>query len=136
MKAEQATAFLRANHRAVMVTRHPDGRPQTSPVLVAVDDAGRVLVSTREGAVKVRNLLRDPRVTFCVTADRFFGDWVQIDGHAEVVRLPEALDVLVDYYRRVSGEHSDWDDYRAAMQRDRRVVVRVAITHAGPDVHG
>lgn len=136
MEFQRATAFLRANHRAVMVTRHADGRPQTSPVLVAVDDDGRVLVSTREGAVKVRNLLRDPRVTFCVTTDRFFGDWVQIDGEAEVVRLPEALDVLIDYYRRISGEHSDWDDYRAAMQRDKRVAVRVTITHAGPDKHG
>ncbi|MFV2020011.1 PPOX class F420-dependent oxidoreductase [Micromonospora sp. LOL_023] len=136
MEFERATTFMRANHRAVMVTHHADGRPQTSPVLVAVDDVGRVLVSTREGAVKVRNLLRDPRVTFCVTTDRFFGDWVQIDGKAEVVRLPEALDVLVDYYRRISGEHSDWDDYRAAMQRDRRVAIRVTITNAGPDLHG
>lgn len=136
MEFERAAAFLRTNHRAVMITRHADGRLQTSPVLVAVDDEGRVLVSTREGAAKVRNLRRDPQVTFCVTTDRFFGDWVQIDGTAEVVALPDALDVLIDYYRRISGEHPDWDDYRAAMRRDRRVAVRVTVTHAGPDTHG
>ncbi|MFY1698378.1 PPOX class F420-dependent oxidoreductase [Solwaraspora sp. WMMA2101] len=136
MELDRATAFLRTNHRAVMITRHADGRWQTSPVLVAVDDDGRVLVSTREGAAKVRNLRRDPQVTFCVTTDRFFGDWVQIDGTAEVVALPDALDVLIHYYRRISGEHSDWDDYRAAMRRDKRVAVRVTVTHAGPDTHG
>ncbi|MDG4764341.1 PPOX class F420-dependent oxidoreductase [Solwaraspora sp. WMMD406] len=136
MDIEQVRDFLRTNHRAVMVTRHPDGGLQTSPVLATVDDEGRVLVSTRQTAVKVRNLLRDPRVTFCVTTDRFFGDWVQIDGQAEVVPLPDALDPLVDYYRRISGEHPDWDDYRAAMQREGRVAVRVTVTHAGPDHHG
>ncbi|MFY1636673.1 PPOX class F420-dependent oxidoreductase [Solwaraspora sp. WMMB335] len=136
MDVDRVRDFLQDNHRAVMVTRHPDGRTQTSPVLVAVDDAGRVLVSTRETATKVRNLANDPRVTFCVTTDRFFGQWVQIDGEAEVVRLPDALDLLVDYYRRISGEHPDWDDYRAAMRRDKRVAVRTTITHAGPDRHG
>jgi PPOX class probable F420-dependent enzyme len=119
-----------------MVTRHADGRLQTSPVVCAVDDAGRVLVSTRETAAKTRNLLRDPHVTFCVIADAFFGEWVQIDGEAEVIHLPEAMDQLVDYYRRISGEHPDWDDYRASMERDRRVIVRTTITRAGPDVHG
>jgi len=136
MDIDRAREFLRDNHRAVLVTRHPDGRAQTSPVLVVADGAGRVLVSTRETAVKVHNLLRDPRVTCCVTTDRFFGDWVQLDGEAEVLHLPEALEPLVDYYRRLSGEHPDWDDYRAAMRRDRRVLVRVTVTRAGPDQHG
>jgi PPOX class probable F420-dependent enzyme len=119
-----------------MVTRHADGRPQTSPVLCTVDDAGRILVSTRETAAKTRNLLRDPNVTFCVTTDAFFGEWIQIDGEAEVIHLPEAMDQLVDYYRKISGEHPDWDDYRASMERDRRVIVRTTIIRAGPDVHG
>ena len=119
-----------------MVTHHPSGRLQTSPVLVTVDDAGRAVVSTRETARKVRNLAGDPRVSLCVMTDRFFGQWVQVDGEAEIVRLPEAMDLLVDYYRSVSGEHSDWDDYRAAMQRERRVVVQIPITRAGPDRHG
>jgi PPOX class probable F420-dependent enzyme len=133
---DRARDFIGEHHRAVMVTHHADGRPQTSPVLCAVDDAGRIIVSTRETAAKTRNLLRDPRVSFCVMTDAFFGEWAQVDGEAEIVRLPDAMEPLVDYYRKISGEHSDWDDYRAAMQRDRRVLVRVAITRAGPDVHG
>jgi PPOX class probable F420-dependent enzyme len=119
-----------------MVTRHADGRPQTSPVICAVDDKGRIIVSTRETAAKTRNLLRDPRVTFCLFTDAFFGEWTQIDGEAEIVHLPEAMEPLVDYYRMLSGEHPDWDEYRESMTRDRRVLVRVTITHAGPDVHG
>jgi PPOX class probable F420-dependent enzyme len=119
-----------------MVTFHPDGRPQTSPVTCGVDDAGRVIVSTRETAAKARNLRADPRVLLCVFTDAFFGDWVQIEGEAQIVHLPEAMEPLVEYYRGVSGEHPDWDDYRAAMERDRRVLVRVTLTHAGPDVHG
>lgn len=136
MELDRARDFLSKHHRAVMVTWHADGRPQLSPVLCAVDDAGRVIVSTRATAVKTRNLARDPRVAFCVMTDVFFGDWIQIDGTAEVVRLPEAMDLLVDYYRRVGGEHPDWDDYRAAMEREQRVLVRTTITRAGPDVHG
>jgi PPOX class probable F420-dependent enzyme len=133
---EQAREFIGKHHRAVMVTRHADGRPQTSPVLCAVDAAGRVVVSTRETAAKIRNLRRDPHVTFCVLNDAFFGEWMQVEGEAEVVRLPAAMEPLIDYYRRLSGEHPDWDDYRSSMERDRRVLVRVSITHAGPDVHG
>src|SRR5262245_45585826 len=106
-----------------MITRHPDGRLQTSPVTCAVDDAGKIVVSTRETAAKVRNLLRDPQMTLCVFTDAFFGEWAQVDGTAEVVHLPEAMEPLVDYYRSVSGEHPNWDEYREAMNRDRRVLV-------------
>ncbi|HEY7485075.1 MAG TPA: PPOX class F420-dependent oxidoreductase [Streptosporangiaceae bacterium] len=136
MDVEQAREFLRKNHRAVLVTYHRDGRPQLTPVTVGVDDTGRAIISTRETAVKVRNLLRDPRASLCVMNDGFYGDWVQVDGEAEIVHLPEAMEELVDYYRRIAGEHPDWGDYRAAMERDRRVLVRITLTHAGPDFHG
>ena len=89
-----------------------DGRPQLSPVTACVDDEGRILISTRETAIKTRNLARDPRASLCVLNDGFFGEWVQAEGTAEIVHLPEAMDLLVDYYRRISGEHPDWDDYR------------------------
>jgi PPOX class probable F420-dependent enzyme len=131
-----ARDFAREHHRAIMVTRHADGRLQTSPVTCGVDDEGRLVVSTRETAAKTRNLLRDPHVTLCLFTDAFFGEWVQIDGEAEVVQLPDAMEPLIDYYRSISGEHPDWDDYRKAMQSERRVLVRVTITRAGPDVHG
>jgi PPOX class probable F420-dependent enzyme len=133
---ESASDFLRTHHRAVLATMRGDGRPQLSPVTAAVDDVGRVLVSTRETAMKVRNLRRDPRISLCVLSDGFFGDWVQVEGMAEIIPLPTAMELLVDYYRRVAGEHPDWTDYRAAMERDRRVIVRLTITRAGPNVSG
>jgi PPOX class probable F420-dependent enzyme len=136
MDLDRATEFLRANHRAVLATFRRDGRPQLSPVTCAVDDEGRVLVSTREPAMKTRNLRRDPRVSLCVMNDGFFGGWVGVEGDAEIITLPDAMDQLVDYYRRISGEHPDWDDYRAAMARDQRVILRISITRAGPDVSG
>jgi PPOX class probable F420-dependent enzyme len=136
VETERAAEFLRSHHRAVLATTRGDGRPQLSPVVVAVDEDGRALISTRETAVKTKNLARDPRASLCVMNDRFFGDWIQAEGTAEIIHLPEALDLLVDYYRKISGEHPDWDDYRAAMHRDRRVIVRITITRAGPDVSG
>jgi PPOX class probable F420-dependent enzyme len=132
----RAADFLRAHHRAVLATSRSDGMPQLSPVTCAVDDEGLVLISTRETAVKTKNLRRRPRASLCVFTDTFFGEWVQVEGNAEVISLPDAMDLLVDYYRRVSGEHPEWDDYRAAMIRDRRVIVRITITRAGPDVSG
>jgi PPOX class probable F420-dependent enzyme len=131
-----ALDFVRSNPRAVLVTRRRDGRPQTSPVTAAVADGGTLVVSSRETAMKVKNLERDPAASVCVLSDAFFGPWVQVDGTVEVVRLPEAMDGLVDYYRRLSGEHPDWDDYRAAMERERRVLLRLAVTAAGPDRAG
>ncbi len=136
MDINRATAFLRVHHRAVLATARADGRPQLSPVTVTADEAGLVLISTRETAVKTKNIARDPRVSLCVLTDAFFGEWIQVEGTAEIIHLPAALDLLVDYYRRISGEHPDWDDYRAAMHRDRRVMVRVTITRAGPDQSG
>jgi PPOX class probable F420-dependent enzyme len=132
----KAADFLRAHHRAVLATSRSDGRPQLSPVTCTVDDEGRVMISTRETAIKTKNLRQRPQASLCVFTDSFFGEWVQIEGDVEVIPLPEAMDLLIDYYRRASGEHQDWDDYRAAMVRDRRVIVRITITRAGPDVSG
>lgn len=134
MTPDEAREFLRAHHRAVMATVRADGRPQLSPVLAVVDDAGRVVVSTRSRSVKVRNLRRDPHVALCLLEDGFYGTWAQVEGTVEIVELPEAMDLLVDYYRRASGEHPDWDDYRAAMRAEGRVVVRFEIERAGPAV--
>ena len=136
MDPQRAREFLRVHHHAVLATIRKDGRPQLSPVTAAVDAEGRVLISTRETAVKAKNLARDPRASLCLLNDGFFGEWVQAEGNAEIVYLPEAMDLLVDYYRRVSGEHPDWDDYREAMRRERRVIVRITITRAGPDTSG
>ncbi len=136
MNLDDARAFVREHHRAVLSTTRDDGSAQLSPVLVAVDDEGRLVVSTRTGALKTRNLRRRPTASLLVLDDGFFGDWVQVDGDVEIVELPQALEPLVDYYRRLSGEHPDWDEYRAAMARDQRVLLRVTPVRAGPDVSG
>jgi len=136
MDTGRAADFLRAHHRAVLATSRSDGRPQLSPVTCTVDDENRVLISTRETALKTRNLRRRPQASLCVFTDNFFGEWVQVEGDVEIIPLPDAMDLLVEYYRRISGEHPDWDDYRAAMVRDQRVIVRVTITRAGPDASG
>jgi PPOX class probable F420-dependent enzyme len=136
VSAQRAQQFLRAHHQAVLATTRADGRPQMSPVLCAVDAEGRILISTRETAVKTRNLRRDPFASICAFTERFFGSWIQAEGPAEVISLPDAMDLLIDYYRLVSGEHPDWSDYRAAMVRDRRVIVRVTISRVGPTISG
>ena len=136
MDLEAARDFIRNNHRAVMTTRRGNGDPQMSPIVCNIDARGRVAVSTRETALKVANLRLDPRVSLCVVNDGFFGDWIQVDGTAKVVSLPDAMELLVEYYRSLAGEHPDWDDYRAAMERERRVLVRIDIERAGPDRSG
>jgi PPOX class probable F420-dependent enzyme len=136
MDIDEARAFIRTNHRAILATQRKDGRAQMSPVAVALDDQGRAVISSREPAVKVKNLRRDPYASLCLLNDGFFGDWAQAEGPAEVVSLPDAMEPLVEYYRAISGEHPDWDDYRAAMEREQRVVIRVTIERAGPTVSG
>jgi PPOX class probable F420-dependent enzyme len=135
MDLDKARDFIRSNHSAVLATFRSDGRPQMSPVGAAVDGEGRVIISSRETAYKVKNLRRDPRVSVLVTKAGSW-DWVQVDGTASVLSLPEAMEPLVEYYRLSAGEHPDWDDYRAAMERERRLLVRVDIERAGPDRSG
>jgi PPOX class probable F420-dependent enzyme len=136
MDIPEALEFVRHNHNAVLATARGDGSPQLSPITAGVDDAGRIVVSTRETAVKTRNLRRDPRAVLCVVTQRFYGPWVQITGTAEILSLPAAMEGLVDYYRGISGEHPDWDEYREAMRSEQRVLVRITPTAAGPNVSG
>ncbi len=137
MDLDEARAVVAEQHHAVLTTLRRDGTPQMSPVAATVDAAGRVVVSSRKTAFKVRNLRRDPRAWLCVLPDGFYGGrWIQVGGSVRIVELPEAMEGLVDYYRRVSGEHPDWDDYRAAMEHDQRVLLQVELTSAGPDREG
>ena len=136
MDITEAIELARASHHTVLATRRADGRPQLSPVVSAVDDGGHVLISTREPAAKVRNLRRDPQASLCVLPDGFFGQWAQLDGTTEIVPLPEAMELLELIYRQVSGEHPDWDEFRQAMVQQRRVVLRVTVTAAGPTYSG
>src|SRR5262245_27736898 len=136
MNLDEARDVIRTQHRAVLCTLRAAGTPQMSAVTANVDDDGWIVVSTRQTAYKVRNLRRDPRAWLCVFPDQFYGRWVQVDGRVTIVELPEAMEPLVDYYRRTAGEHPDWDDYRAAMEREQRVLLRMDITRAGPDRTG
>ena len=127
---------MRHNHRAVLATRFPSGRIQQTPVLVNVDAEGRAIISSRETAYKTRNLRRDPWAQVCVFNDGFYGDWLWVEGRAEVVSLPEAMELLVDYSKRFPNPADDWDAYRERMERERRVLLRIELERAGPDRQG
>jgi PPOX class probable F420-dependent enzyme len=133
---DEVRAFVRTHHRGVLATTRHDGRPQLSPVLIGVDDDGSLVISTRETAIKTVNARRDAYASVCVFRDEFFGEWVQAEGTASVQSLPDAMEGLVRYYRGISGEHPNWDEYRAAMQRERRVLLRIRIDRVGPTHQG
>jgi len=135
MEIARVRTFVERHHRAVLATRSGD-RVQQSPVLVVVDDEGRFVVSSRETAYKTRHVRADPWAQLCVFTDAFFGSWYYVEGRTEVLSLPDAMDPLVDYYRRAAGEHDDWDDYRATMRAERRVLLRITAERAGPDRQG
>ena len=100
MEIDEAIEYVHRNHNAVLATLKQDGSPQLSPVTVGVDADDRVIISTRQTAYKVRHVRRDPRVWLCVFPPGFYGQWVQLEGTAEIVELPEAMDGLIAYYRR------------------------------------
>jgi PPOX class probable F420-dependent enzyme len=128
--------FLRRRHRAILVTTRADGHPQISPVVCGVDAEGRIVVSTYPERAKARNARRDPRVSICVLSDDFDGEYVQVDGRAEVLGLPAALEPLVEYFRSISGEHPDWEEYRRAMLRQGKCLLRITIERWGPIATG
>lgn len=128
--------FLRPRHKVLLMTTRADGRPQSSPVSCGVDAAGRLVISTYPERVKVTNIRRDLRVSACVLSDDWNGPWVQVDGTAEVLDLPDALEPLVEYFRSISGEHPDWDEYRQAMVRQGKSLIRITIERWGPIATG
>jgi PPOX class probable F420-dependent enzyme len=128
--------FVRDRHHAVLVTTRRDGTPQLSPVTAGLDGAGRVVISTYPERAKTHNARRHPQVDVLFLSDDFGGAWVQVSGTAEVLDLPEAIEPLVEYYRCIAGEHSDWAEYRAAMQRQGKSLIRVTIERWGPIATG
>jgi PPOX class probable F420-dependent enzyme len=133
---DQLLEFLRPRHHAVLLTTRRDGRPQSSPSTCGLDAEGRIVISTYPERAKVHNIRRDPRVSVCVLSDEWNGPWVQVDGTAEVIDLPDALEPLVEYFRSISGEHPDWDEYRKAMQDQGKSLIRITIDRWGPIATG
>jgi PPOX class probable F420-dependent enzyme len=132
----QLLDFIRPRHRLILATRRGDGSDQLSPVTAGLDGDGRIVVSSYPQRAKVRNLRRDPAATACVLSDDWDGPWVQVSGTAEVLDLPDALNGLVDYYRGISGEHPDWDEYRQAMVDQGKCLVRLTVERWGPIATG
>ncbi|MGH2511311.1 MAG: PPOX class F420-dependent oxidoreductase, partial [Candidatus Limnocylindrales bacterium] len=128
--------FISPRHHGILMTTRANGAPQASPVTMGVDEAGRIVVSTYPERAKARNARRNPAASVLVLSDDFGGAWVQVDGTAEVLDLPDAIEPLVDYYRAISGEHPDWDEYREAMRRQGKSLIRVTPRHWGPIATG
>ena len=133
---EELLEFLRPRHHAILMTTRRDGRPQASPNTCGVDAEGRIVISTYPERAKAANIRRDPRVSVCVPSDDFNGPWVQVDGIAEVVDPPDSVEPLVEYFRVISGEHPDWDEYRQAMRDQGKSLIRVTIEFWGPIATG
>ncbi|MFD6654460.1 PPOX class F420-dependent oxidoreductase [Streptomyces parvus] len=133
---DELLAFVRPRHRAVLLTTRADGRPQGSPLTCGVDDAGRIVMSTYPERAKTRNARRDERVSVIVLSDEWDGPWVQVEGAAEVIDAPDSVEPLVEYFRNISGEHPDWVEYRAAMLRQGKSIIRVTPERWGPVATG
>ncbi|MDT0570513.1 PPOX class F420-dependent oxidoreductase [Streptomyces sp. DSM 3412] len=133
---EELLDFVRPRHRALLLTRRSDGGPQASPLTCGVDDSGRIVVSTYPERAKTRNAKRDERVSVVVLSDDWDGPWVQIDGTAEVLDSPDSVEPLVEYFRNISGEHPDWDEYREAMIKQGKSIIRITPVKWGPVATG
>ena len=128
--------FIRPRHRLVLITQRSDGSPQASPVTAGLDQAGRVVIATYPERAKTRNLRRNPHCSVLVLSDEFGGAWVQADGTAEVLDVPDAVEPLVDYFRAISGEHPNWDEYRQAMLDQGKSLIQIELTRWGPIASG
>jgi PPOX class probable F420-dependent enzyme len=136
VEREELLEFVRPRHRVTLVTTRKDGRPQLSPVSAGVDEEGRVVISTYPARAKVANLRRNPQASLLVHSDDWDGPYVQLDGTAEVIDLPDAVEPLVDYFRSISGEHPDWDEYRQAMRDQGKSLIRITVERWGPIATG
>ncbi|MFC8129948.1 PPOX class F420-dependent oxidoreductase [Streptomyces sp. NPDC057302] len=136
VSVDELLDFVRPRHRAILLTARADGTPQGSPLTCGVDDSGRIVVSTYPERAKTRNAKRNPQVSVIVLSDEWNGPWVQIDGTAEVIDSPESVEPLVEYFRNISGEHSDWDEYREAMVKQGKSIIRITPQRWGPVATG
>jgi PPOX class probable F420-dependent enzyme len=128
--------FVRPRHHMLLITTRADGTPQASPVSGGVDSEGRIVISSYPERAKSTNIERDPRTSVVVLSDDWNGPWVQVDGSGEVIQLPDAVEPLVEYYRSIAGEHPDWDEYREAMRKQGKCLIRITPERWGPVATG
>jgi PPOX class probable F420-dependent enzyme len=133
---DELLEFVRPRHHMLLITTRANGTPQASPVSGGVDTEGRIVISSYPDRAKSTNVERDPRTSVVVLSDEWDGPWVQVDGSGEVIQLPDAVEPLVDYYRSISGEHPDWDEYREAMQKQGKCLIRITPERWGPVATG
>lgn len=137
VEIDKAREFLRNHHWGILATRRKNGNLQMSPVTVGLDSQGCAIISSRETAFKVNNLRRDPRAALCAITRSFHGEgWVQINGSAEIISLPRALETLVYLQRQAYGEHKSWPEFHERMAREKRVIIQITIESVGPTVRG
>ncbi|MEJ8635984.1 MULTISPECIES: PPOX class F420-dependent oxidoreductase [Streptomyces] len=136
VELDELLDFVRPRHRAILLTARADGSPQGSPLTCGVDDSGRIVMSTYPERAKTRNAKRNARVSVIVLSDDWDGPWVQIDGDAEVIDAPDSVEPLVEYFRNISGEHPDWAEYREAMRKQGKSIIRVTPVRWGPIAKG
>jgi PPOX class probable F420-dependent enzyme len=128
--------FLRPRHRVILLTPRSEGAWQGSPVTSGVDPEGRIVIATYPERAKAANVARHGRAAVLALSDDFNGPWVQVEGPAELLTLPAAVEPLVDYYRSIAGEHPDWDEYRSAMTTQGKALIRVTPERWGPIATG
>lgn len=137
MEIADVQKFVAVNHRGCLAVHKRDGWPQMTLVTPGTDAEGRVILTSRGTTYKAKNIRRDPRVSLVVFGEQFHGSkYVQIHGTAEIVELPEAMDLLIHWHRQVYGEHQNWDEYRDRMKREQRVIFRINIEKVGPNKRG
>jgi PPOX class probable F420-dependent enzyme len=136
VERKELETFIRPRHQGVLLTTRQDGRPQASLVTMGLDTDGRIVVSSYPERAKVHNIRSSPHTSMVVMSDDFGGEWVQVDGTAEIVDLPDAVEPLVEYFRVISGEHPDWDEYREAMVAQSKCLVRLTLERWGPIAKG
>jgi PPOX class probable F420-dependent enzyme len=136
VELQELLEFVGPRHHMLLITTRSDGRPQASPVTGGVDDQGRIVISTYPERAKTTNARKRPDLSVVVLSDEFNGAWVQVDGTGEVIDQPDAIEPLVDYFRSISGEHPDWDEYRQAMRDQGKSLIRITPERWSPIATG
>jgi PPOX class probable F420-dependent enzyme len=133
MEIAEAQDFLKHNHQGVLVARKRDGSLQMTLVSPVIGADGKVIITARDTTYKVKNITRNPQISLLVYGEKFNGsNYIQIDGKAEVIRHPQAMDIVLDWHRQIRGEPKSWDEIRQKTLAEGRIVIRVTIEKVGP----